>query len=225
VLSVIEALKLTRPVLAGHSIGGEEMSSIGSRHPERVAGLVYLEAGYPYAWYDPNVHEFDSTVRVDLAELQAKLGQLSQGDVGTDTSVLIRRLIDTTLPRFEADLRALQADLDTLPPALPELFSSPLPPIARAIFAGEQEYTKISDPILAIFAMPPDFGPPPGGNPSIRAAFEAKVDAEVETQVKSFEAGNPTARVVRLPHANHYVFRSNEDDVIREMKAFIGNLP
>jgi non-heme chloroperoxidase len=28
-----------------------------------------------------------------------------------------------------------------------------------------------------------------------------------------------------LPHANHYVFRSNEPDVLREMNAFIASLP
>jgi pimeloyl-ACP methyl ester carboxylesterase len=53
VLQVIEALQLNRPVLAGHSVAGEELSSIGSRHPEKVAGLVYLEAGYAYAIDDP----------------------------------------------------------------------------------------------------------------------------------------------------------------------------
>jgi len=49
VLAVLDALKLSRPVLAGHSIAGEELSSIGSRHPEKVSGLIYLDAGYPYA--------------------------------------------------------------------------------------------------------------------------------------------------------------------------------
>lgn len=53
VLAVIEALKVKRPVLAGHSVAGEELSSIGSRHPEKVAGLVYIEAAYAYAIDDP----------------------------------------------------------------------------------------------------------------------------------------------------------------------------
>lgn len=52
VLAVIAALKLARPVLAGHSIAGEELSSIGSRHPEKVAGLIYLDAVSSYSWYD-----------------------------------------------------------------------------------------------------------------------------------------------------------------------------
>lgn len=54
VLEVIAALKLNRPVVAGHSVAGEELSSIGSRHPQKVAGLVYLDAAYSYAIYDPS---------------------------------------------------------------------------------------------------------------------------------------------------------------------------
>src|SRR5580700_312224 len=50
VLAVLDALKLSKPVLAGHSLGGEELSVIGSRHPDRVAGLIYLDAGYSYAF-------------------------------------------------------------------------------------------------------------------------------------------------------------------------------
>ena len=53
VLAVIDALKLDRPVLAGHSLAGEELSSIGSRHPEKVAGLIYLDATNVYAFYQP----------------------------------------------------------------------------------------------------------------------------------------------------------------------------
>jgi non-heme chloroperoxidase len=34
----------------------------------------------------------------------------------------------------------------------------------------------------------------------------------------------PSARVVRLPGANHYVFLSNEADVLREMRAFLSRL-
>jgi non-heme chloroperoxidase len=113
-----------------------------------------------------------------------------------------------------------------MPPAFAVLFSSPVPPIPRAILAGEQKYNKILSPILAIFAVPHDFsGLMADSPPAVVAAFEAKEGTSVEAQAKSFESGNPGARVVRLPHADHYVFRSNEGDVIREMKMFIGKLP
>ena len=62
VLAILDSLKLTKPVLAGHSIAGEELSSVSSRHPDRVAGLVYLDASYQYA--------FDNGKGSTLEELQ-----------------------------------------------------------------------------------------------------------------------------------------------------------
>lgn len=47
VVAVIDALHLREPVIAGHSLSGEELSYIGSNHPEKIAGLFYMEAGYP----------------------------------------------------------------------------------------------------------------------------------------------------------------------------------
>jgi pimeloyl-ACP methyl ester carboxylesterase len=52
VVAVLAALKLDHPVLAGHSVAGEELSSIGTRHPESVSGLVYLDAAQPYAFLE-----------------------------------------------------------------------------------------------------------------------------------------------------------------------------
>jgi len=47
----------------------------------------------------------------------------------------------------------------------------------------------------------------------------------VSEQADAFQAGNPQARVVRIANANHFVFRSNEADVLREMNGFIAKLP
>jgi pimeloyl-ACP methyl ester carboxylesterase len=49
VLAVIDALNLNRPVIAGHSIAGRELTWVGSRHPEKISGLIYLDAGFDYA--------------------------------------------------------------------------------------------------------------------------------------------------------------------------------
>ena len=59
ILEVIDNLKLNKPLLVGHSIAGEELSSIGSRHADRVSGLVYLDAGYSYAFYDSGLGSAD----------------------------------------------------------------------------------------------------------------------------------------------------------------------
>src|SRR5436853_3472878 len=50
VVAVIDALKMNRPVLVGHSIADAEMSSVAKNHPDRIAGMVYLDAAYSYAF-------------------------------------------------------------------------------------------------------------------------------------------------------------------------------
>jgi pimeloyl-ACP methyl ester carboxylesterase len=216
VLAVIDALKLDRPVLVGHSLGGEELSSVGSRHPEKVAGLIYLDAGYAYAFYDRS----QGDLTIDLVDLQKKLEQLRPGKGPQDPKQLIQELLETSLPGFERDLREMQNDLQSRPPA-----AAPVPAITQAIFEGMQKYANIPVPALAIFAVPHDLGPLGGNDPATRAANEAREEATAGAQAKAFERGVPSARVVRLPHANHYVFQSNEADVLREMNAFIGGLP
>lgn len=71
VLAVFTALKLSRPLLAGLSFGGEELSSVGSRYPDRVAGLIYLDAAYPYA--------FDNGKGMSMADLFEAGQSLSTG--------------------------------------------------------------------------------------------------------------------------------------------------
>jgi pimeloyl-ACP methyl ester carboxylesterase len=163
VLAVLESLNLQRPVLVGHSIGGSELSSIGSRHPEKVAGLVYLDAAYSYAFYNAA-----TALDPDLV-------------IGKDASR-----------------------------------------ISRLVFAGVQKYTDIRPPILAIYAYPHDFKSIL--DEAVRKSAEESDPRITGEQSKAFEAAFPSARVVRLPNANHYVFLSNEADVLREMNTFLNSL-
>src|SRR5215467_1216744 len=62
VVAVIDALKLNRPVLVGHSLAGVELSSVANHYPDRVAGLVCLDAAYSYA--------FDNGKGADVMDMQ-----------------------------------------------------------------------------------------------------------------------------------------------------------
>ncbi len=216
VLAVIAALKLNRPVLVGHSIAGEELSSIGSRYPEKVAGLIYLDAGYPYAYYDRT----QGNLPIDAIYLRRQLDLFLSGGV-RDPKQFVQEL-QASLPQFEKDLEEFQKRAALTPaPANP---GNP-PPIPVAIMAGEQKYTEIKCPVLAIFADPHDLGSMFKNDPASRAAAQAIDLASTTAQAKAFQAGVPSAHVVILPNANHFVFKSNEADVLREMKTFIAGLP
>jgi non-heme chloroperoxidase len=219
VLTVLDALKIEKPVLVGHSLEGEELSSVGSRHPEKVSGLIYLDAGYEYAFYD----KARGALRIDIADLRHKLDQIEPGGAAADPLAVLRELIETTLPAVDRDLREQQKTLAAVPPAtLAAQYAQPVPAVTREIMSGMQKYTSITAPILAIYAVPHDRGPQPPGADA--AAQDARDEETTGAQAKAFETGLASAKVVRIPHANHYVFRSNEADVIREMSAFLATL-
>ena len=208
VLAVMAVLNLDRPVLVGHSIAGQELSSVGSRHPDKVAGLVYLDAAWSFAYYDSSLGD----LAIELMEVKRKMGELQSGFL-QDMRPLIQELLETDLPRLKGVLREWQQELEATPEALLAALAQAapqLPEAVSAIHAGRQKYTHIPPPILAIYALPPAAGERPVGT---------------EAQAEAFEAGVPSARVVRLPHARHEVFFSNEEDVLREMDAFIATLP
>ena len=77
VLEVIDFLKLNKPILLGHSIAGQELSSIGSRHPDKVAGLIYVDAGASFAYYDATVG--DNFAKMDLGVFPPLIRTLLEG--------------------------------------------------------------------------------------------------------------------------------------------------
>jgi non-heme chloroperoxidase len=204
VLAVIDALKLDRPVLAGHSIAGEELSSVGSRHPEKIAGLVYLDASQAYAYHDPS--HWKGGLIVDANELRRKLDllMLNQTTIGAVRDLSPGNL----LSQFGRDLQVMLKQFQAFPATASDTPLTPLSPamqISVAISKGEWKYTSLKCPILAVIAWPSDPGPP------------------IVAQATAFER-IPSAHVIRLLNADHYIFRSNEAEVEREMNAFLGAL-
>ena len=63
-------------------------------------------------------------------------------------------------------------------------------------------------------------------DPGVRKAAEAyfaKIDLLAEKQARAFQDGVPGARVIRQ-RGTHYIFISNESDVLGEMAAFLAGL-
>jgi non-heme chloroperoxidase len=220
VLSVIDALHLDKPVVAGHSIAGEELSYIGSHHPEKVAGLIYIEAGYPYALYDQAHGELE----LDAIYLRDQLRQFINGyalEPVKDYDDVI-----ANLERVEHEIKQLEQNTKDLPPTpisprmTPELF---------AVMEGRERFTTIHAPALVIMAGAEGEKPVPvtGDNPQSRAEAARQVldMRRKEVQYPAFARQVPSAHVIRIAHATHYIFQSNEADVLLDMNAFIATLP
>ena len=214
VLAVLAALKIDRPVLAGHSIAGEELSSIGTRHPEKVAGLIYLDAAYAYAFYDPAHVE----VNMNIAAVRRELDQFEVIPL-RDTRGMVSDLLDTRLPRLQKQLEEFQQRISTVPDTEgPQSAPTDQVLIGKAITWGEHEYTKIAAPALVLIAFPHDMD-------RDNKSPTAKLDLDkAAAQAAAVEAGMTNAKIIKLAYANHYLFRSNQAEVEREMNGFMDGL-
>ena len=223
VLAVLDALNLEKPVLVGHSLGGEELSSVATRYPNRVAALVYLEAGYPYAFdhgKGPTMKEFQ-----DLKNLAPGfLPPPSESDLASFAALTQYCLRDLGFPWPEAELR--QRFAATAEGRIEKERDFPGDAVS---LQGMKKYAEIPVPALVIFALPHSQSKwvNDSTDPKVREAAKAFSAADLiltTRQAKVFEDGVPTAHVVRLRGANHYVYLSNEADVLREMKSFFSTL-
>lgn len=197
IVAVIDALRLDRPILAGHSVAGEVLSAVGVRHPDKVSALIYIDAGYPYALYD----EAHGDLVLDSIALRNDLNELHIGTLPRAPKQVDELLIE--VQRVEKELQQRKEDLSQL--------SKPNPidnPISVAVLDGQREYTRIDLPVLAIFNVP--------HSPAFRRTME--------DQAKAFETQVPHAQLVRIANADHYIFQTNEAEVVQDINVFVSSL-
>jgi pimeloyl-ACP methyl ester carboxylesterase len=258
ILAVMTQLKIEKPVLVGHSIAGEELSSMGTRHPERISALIYLDAAYTYAFYDA-AGDYEAT----LKDIQQKIDAL----VKAPEDPKLMDQVKVELPQFEQNLNRKANSMEN---PLPLPFGPPtaadkasyaamtkrlavavggVPPEAEphesflprpdggvgslnaapeagsAVFKGYEHYTApIQLPILAIMGYPQSKGADFRADTPKNIAAAAAADANQARQIDAFERGQPTAHVIRIAGANHYIFISNETQVFQEMTKFLSTL-
>jgi non-heme chloroperoxidase len=209
VLVVMKALQIERPVLVGHSLAGQELSSIGSRFPEKVSGLIYLDAATGFAFYDP-AHPL---ISIEMNDLKRRIDEIEAGGVDEQKKLLE---LEAVVGKFETVLHQNNAEVANMPP-LP-----PRSPIGAALNFGAQRYTNISVPALAIFACPHNWDRLPDN--ARKAALIADDKVRCMGWADAFRRGVPSARVVLIPNADHYVYLTNEAQVIAEMNEFLASL-
>jgi non-heme chloroperoxidase len=170
----------------------------------------------PYALYD----QAHGQIMLDALKLQEMLPQIVPGKIPSD----VPKSLNEILEQLKLVEKEIVEYLPLLPPSptVPGPRPDP-PPYLYAIFSGQESFPTIHAPALVIFAVPHDFGPT--DHSAAREKLEARDLRVTEDQVKAFETQVPTAHIVRIPHASHYVFRSNEQEVLKEMDAFISTLP
>ena len=202
ILEVIGAFRLEKPILVGNSCGGDILHALGAQHPERLRGLVYLDAAE-----DPTLELSDylpPSVYLQLSKDVARRPKRAH----QPPRVVFPEAETRQRPLDPAIRNAIVDDNKVRP-----------------------DYARIRVPVLAIYRNRTleqglkDYEPQ---NEEQRASLMADYvghRAMLERWEKDLRAGVPDARIVELPDANLFMFISNEADVIRELRAFAATLP
>lgn len=199
ILDVMSALGLVKPILIGNSCGGDILHALGAQHPERLGGLVYLDAAE-----DPTLRMSDyDAPPVDRASLPANVG----------------KPVPVIIPEAERRQMAERPLDPAIRKAIVE--DNQVKPDYARIRVPVLAIYRITTLEQALKDFPPR-------NDKERAAFNQGVQgarAMLTRWQRDLLAGVPAAWIVELPGANLYMFLSNEADIIREVRAFEAALP
>ncbi len=226
-LQVFDALKLVAPVVVGHSVAGNELSQLGIHHSDRIGGLVYLDAlndsTDDYTDYDALCSR--------LPEVMQKGPEPSPADLKLFPAYRDWRKQTQGIGIPESELRN---DFVENPDG--SVGSRKTPEFVFDAMGGlKHDYSQIRVPVLAFVVYDT-----PDGTPEDQVRKYQVTDAAERTIVEAVygqyigmariridrinrAAGG--ARVVELWGADHFVFLSNEADVLREMRAFLATFP
>jgi pimeloyl-ACP methyl ester carboxylesterase len=255
IVAVLDALHITDPVLVGHSIAGEELSAISTYHPGRAAALVYLDAGAPFALYNPKHGDYTpalAQLRDDLSALQKNL---------FDDALISKTLTDMVL--FEANLVELRGEVEGATPPSPtasDLASiSAFQSYMKGYFGGiipesevrqdfrigedgrvgewlghgypnqsvmlEEERFHSIETPLLAMFSYPSAPYPRQTSDPAKLAASRAAETSREEAQIAIFREQPHAKVIVIPNATHYIFLSREEEVLSQISDFVNSLP
>jgi non-heme chloroperoxidase len=233
VLTVLDSLKIDKPVLVGHSMAGSELTTIGDQRSDRLSGLIYLDANddpTDTCWNNSEYHALFKLLPSAVSN-PAPPTDADKKSFEAFYDYWNRRTVKFAFPESE-----LRSEYDQEPDGSVGSVRARAS-VRKAIAEGskKRDYSKIKVPILAFVPIQPD--QPTGWSEYYR--FQPVTDEERAALKKIYATDRactnqleqtlmaevPKARIIELYNADHYLFFSNEADVLREMRAFIEHLP
>jgi non-heme chloroperoxidase len=210
----LDALKVERVILAGHSVAGDQLTRFAGMHSNRVLKLVYLDAASDRAGL-PEIHK---QVPVELfpskVEAQSRDGLRSW----------ITRMSFWS-DAWEANLREMYSPDGKLSNEAERSNVSRL--AMQGTINSHPDYTKVKSPALNIAVvgfssklsdlvktLPEATRKKAEGSLSTMKKFQ-------EQEIERFRKEIRNGRVVVLTNADHHCFIQRQDEVVREMQGFL----
>jgi len=230
VLEIMNRLNIEKPVLAGHSVGGQVMNVLGAQNSSGFAGFVYLNSGEdatlgPEIW--KRIHLDPVQVDAARARLPAAMRDpppaFPRGKSFADLRKWQQQAQGIAFP--ESELRQLYA---TNPDGTAgKYLASESLPDTFAKNLQRPVYNSILIPVLALMALPESFEeeikryePIPESEEEAMREVHAADLAIANEHIQELEQ-ILNIQIVELPGANSYIWLSNGNDVLREIQRFL----
>jgi pimeloyl-ACP methyl ester carboxylesterase len=213
VLAIADALKVDRVILIGHSIAGDEITKFAATYPTRVSAIVYLDAAYDRTQAPTSTPVPEQPVADDdtasIERLEARFARvfgwrLPEGEVRAQVVV-------------GSDGKVLRST------ASPEVSAQILKGVSRP------SYAKVRSPALAVYASVqvrstfPNFQRFDSENKSRAEGQIAGLTVWQDDSIAQFRREAPNGRVVILESGNHYLFLTNESEVVGLTMGFLSD--
>ena len=222
ILAVIDSLEINKPTLAGHSIAGAELSSVARISQDHISALIYLEAGYPYAYFNG-----ESPTMQSFMEISGPKQPTPEEKDLTNFKALQKWDAETYgFQKPESEFRQIWDSTLDGRPTHPRNF--PGFALFSTILNDSVKRNKISVSSLVIFAIPhiKEAWITKSLDQKVRAdgqIYFAKIDSLTIKQAKAIEDAVPTAQVEKL-RGMHYIYISNESEILNAIRRFISRL-
>jgi len=229
VLEVLSRLNIDKPVLAGHSVGGQTMNVLGPQHSSRFAGFVYLNSGEdgtlgPEIW--KRIKLDPAQVNAARAKLPAAMRDPPPPPVGKSFADLQKwqKLVHgVAFPKSELQqLYATNPDGTAGKYLVPKSLRDT---VAKNL--QRPDYSGIPLPSLALMALPTPFEQEIKRYEPV-ADFEEEAMREVhaadlaiaEEHIQELEK-ILNIQILEVVGANYYIWLSNEKEVVQHMQRFL----
>ncbi len=227
--TVLDSLHLSRVILAGHSIAGEELTGFGSTYPDGCEGLVYLDAAYDRSDSDSKLtRELDRLWRPAVSR-----PPMTPSDSASRTAVEAYYARNAVRGLPEAEVRAVtrfdstgryagRIGYDSLGAQRVGRLLRGLPPPA---------YHRLRCPSLAIYAVPDSaaayfawYGALDSAGKRDALRYFRVFIPGLRADIDEFRRNAPLSHVVEINNASHWVFLSNRDETMSAMRTFLAKM-
>jgi pimeloyl-ACP methyl ester carboxylesterase len=196
---VLDTLGIERAVLAGHSFGGDEITRFASEYPDRVEGLVYIDAGYD-------------------GSLINRLRVFEICPMGPEIMEAIERRFEN-LEAFRHTQRRVGAD-GTLVPYVSNAAASQM-----MASSSTPAYSSVVAPALAVYHTPKWVEDIMGGEAQLSADCASAMQRVTYESIAAFAVGMRNARIVALDDTQHNIHLVSPDALEEAMRRWLATRP